>query len=79
VIRCLAARTSYRRRSSMDGFRRHSTFYVEGEVATTVLKPRRGELSDAGWFGAGALPDDCSDSVDVAANAGWLQRYQRPS
>jgi 8-oxo-dGTP pyrophosphatase MutT (NUDIX family) len=76
VIGCLAARTSYRRESSMDGFRRHSTFYVEGEVATTVLQPRRGELSDAGWFPAGALPDDCSDSVDVAANAGWLQRHR---
>src|SRR5829696_1022975 len=47
VIGCLAARSSYRRRSSIDGFRRHSTFYVEGEVATTLLKPRRGELSDA--------------------------------
>jgi 8-oxo-dGTP pyrophosphatase MutT (NUDIX family) len=79
VIGCLGARSGYRRRSSTDSFRRHSTFYVEAEICTSALKPRRGELSDAGWFDAGALPDDCSDSVGVAARAGWLERSPRLS
>src|SRR4051794_40124512 len=51
--------------------------YVEAEVVTSALEPRRGELSDAGWFQADALPGDCSDSVDVAADAGWLERSVR--
>jgi 8-oxo-dGTP pyrophosphatase MutT (NUDIX family) len=79
TIGCLAARAGYRRRSSTDQFRRHSTFYVEAEVDAPALKPRRGELSDAGWFEADTLPDDCSDSVDVAAHAGWLERSPRLS
>jgi 8-oxo-dGTP pyrophosphatase MutT (NUDIX family) len=79
VISCLTARNGYRRRSSTDSFRRHSTFYIEAEVVTPALKPRRGELSDAGWFEAGALPGDCGDSVDVAAHAGWLERSPRLS
>ena len=69
---CVAARDKYRRRSSTDSFRRHSTFYLRGEVETADVDPRRGELSDARWFEAGAFPDDRSDSVDVAATAGWL-------
>jgi 8-oxo-dGTP pyrophosphatase MutT (NUDIX family) len=77
TIGCLAARAGYRRRSAADQFRRHSTFYVEAEVGTPALKPRRGELSEAGWFRADALPGDCSDSVDVAADAGWLERSVR--
>jgi len=72
VVGLLAARSGYRRRSSTDGFRRHSTFYIEAEVATATLQPRGGELSDARWFRASALPTDRSDNVDVAAHAGWL-------
>jgi 8-oxo-dGTP pyrophosphatase MutT (NUDIX family) len=79
VIGCLAARAGYRRPSATGSFRRHSTFYVEAEVPTPALKPRSGELSDAGWFEPAALPDDYSDSVDVAARAGWLERTPRPS
>jgi len=69
---CLAAREGYRRRSPTDSFRRHSTVYVQGEVESADIDPRRGELSDARWFEAGVFPDDRSDSLDVAANAGWL-------
>ena len=77
---CLAARDGYRRRSLTDSFRRHTTFYIEGEVETADLDPRRGELSDARWFEAGAFPDDRSDSLDVAATAGWLGlRHQADS
>jgi 8-oxo-dGTP pyrophosphatase MutT (NUDIX family) len=72
VIGCLAARRRYRRHRSSEGFRRHSTFYVEAQVISTTLRPRRGELSDARWFRASALPTDHSDNVDVAADAGWL-------
>lgn len=76
---CLAARSGYRRRSSTDSFRRHSTFYLQGEVETADIHPRRGELSDARWFEPDALPEDRSVSLDVAANAGWLgpRRQQR--
>jgi hypothetical protein len=74
---CLAARAGYRRQCSTDSFRRHSTFYLQGEVETAVVDPRRGELSDARWFEAGALPGDRSESLDVAASVGWLGlRYQ---
>lgn len=73
LIGCLAARDEYRRRSSTDSFRRHSTLYLRGEVETADVDPRRGELSDARWFEAGAFPDDRSDSLDVAATAGWLE------
>jgi 8-oxo-dGTP pyrophosphatase MutT (NUDIX family) len=69
---CLTARASYRRRSSTDSFRRHSTFCVQGEVETADIDPRPGELSEARWFEAGTLPEDRSDSLDVAASVGWL-------
>jgi 8-oxo-dGTP pyrophosphatase MutT (NUDIX family) len=72
VVGCLAARRRYRRRSSTDGFRRHSTFYVRADISSPELEPRRGELSDAKWFPTTALPEDRSNSVDVAADAGWL-------
>jgi 8-oxo-dGTP pyrophosphatase MutT (NUDIX family) len=72
VVGCLQARTSYRRRSPAESFRRLSTFYVAGEVSTAVLEPRPGELLAAAWFPADALPPDRSDSVDVAAAAGFL-------
>jgi 8-oxo-dGTP pyrophosphatase MutT (NUDIX family) len=74
---CLAARSGYWRQSPTDSFRRHSTFYVQGEVETAAINPRRGELSDARWFEAGPLPDDRSDTLDVAVSAGWLDlRHQ---
>jgi 8-oxo-dGTP pyrophosphatase MutT (NUDIX family) len=77
LIGCIAARDGYWRRSSTDSFRRHSTFYIHGEVETADIDPRRGELSDARWFEGGSFPDDRSDSLDVAATAGWLGlRYQ---
>ena len=69
---CQAAREGYRRRSSTDSFRRHSTFYIQGEVESADIELRRGELVDARWFEAGAFPDDRSDSLDLAATAGWL-------
>jgi 8-oxo-dGTP pyrophosphatase MutT (NUDIX family) len=72
VIGCLAGRTRYRRPSRMDSFRRHTTHYVETEVGTPALQMRAGELLDARWFPAAELPDDRSDSVDFAAEAGWL-------
>jgi 8-oxo-dGTP pyrophosphatase MutT (NUDIX family) len=72
VIGCLAARKRYRRRTSREGFRRHSTFYVRAEVSVPPLEPRLGELSDAKWFYIDALPEDRSDSLDVAAHAGFL-------
>jgi ADP-ribose pyrophosphatase YjhB (NUDIX family) len=67
---CVAARASYRRRSPKEGFRRHSTFYLQGDVATAAAHPRPGELSDARWFEK--LPHDRSESLDLAAEAGWL-------
>jgi 8-oxo-dGTP pyrophosphatase MutT (NUDIX family) len=73
VVDCLAARNSYRRRSRKEGFRRHSTFYVQGHVQTVTLTPRQGEIADADWFEAGALPDERSDSVHIAAGNSWLQ------
>jgi ADP-ribose pyrophosphatase YjhB (NUDIX family) len=69
---CVAARASYRRQSPEEGFRRHSTFYLQGEVATAAAHPRPGELSDAGWFEIGSLPHDRAESLDLAAEAGWL-------
>jgi hypothetical protein len=72
VTGCLAARAGYWRRSPTDGFRRHSTFYLQGEVETAVINPRRGELTDARWFEAGPLPEDRSDTLDTAASAGLL-------
>jgi len=72
VVGCLWARNGYRRRSSADSFRRHSTFYIKADVTTPKLEPRPGELSNAKWFSTNALPDDRSDSVDVAAHAGFL-------
>jgi 8-oxo-dGTP pyrophosphatase MutT (NUDIX family) len=72
VIGCIAARAGYRRRSPGEGFRRHSTFYVEAQLAAATMCPRVGELSDARWFPASALPADRSDDLDVAAGAGWL-------
>jgi 8-oxo-dGTP pyrophosphatase MutT (NUDIX family) len=72
LIGCLSARNGYRRRSSTDSFRRHSTSYFQGEVETADIDVRRGELSDARWFGVGAFPDDRSDSLDAAAAAGLL-------
>ena len=72
VIGCLAARRRYRRRSPADGFRRHSTFYVRADVATPELAPRRGELADARWFPTTALPEERSESLDVAVRAGFL-------
>jgi len=75
---CLAARAGYRRRSPTDTFRRHSTFYLQSEVETaTNVYLRRGELSDAGWFEVGAFPEDRSDSLDFAANSGWLDRWDK--
>jgi 8-oxo-dGTP pyrophosphatase MutT (NUDIX family) len=68
----VGARSGYRRHSRADTFRRHSTFYVEGEVSAPELDPRRGELVDAGWFRPGALPEDRSDSLNFATAAGWL-------
>ena len=72
LIGCVSAREGYRRRSSTDSFRRHSTFYFQGEVETADIDVRRGELSDACWFEGGAFPHDRSDSLDVAAAAGLL-------
>jgi 8-oxo-dGTP pyrophosphatase MutT (NUDIX family) len=72
VVGCKAARSGYRRRSRADSFRRHSTFYVEAVASGARLAPRGGELDDARWFPADALPDDRSDSVDAVAEAGWL-------
>src|SRR4051812_10480202 len=72
VIGCLAARPGYWRRSPREGFRRHSTFYVEAELPAAALQPRGGELSDARWFRLGALPPERSGNVDVATDAGWL-------
>jgi ADP-ribose pyrophosphatase YjhB (NUDIX family) len=69
---CQPARAGYRRRSSTDSFRRHSTFYLQGEVETADIDLRRGELSEARWFGADELPDDRYEGLDVAASAGWL-------
>jgi 8-oxo-dGTP pyrophosphatase MutT (NUDIX family) len=79
LLGCLAARKGYRRPSRADPFRRHSTYYVEGEASTATLAPRGGELADAGWFSAGALPDDCSESVDIAVRAGWLTAEEGPT
>ena len=72
VAGCVPARASYRRHSPQEGFRRHSTFYLQGDVATAAAHPRPGELSDAGWFEIGSLPHDRSESLDLAAEAGWL-------
>ena len=69
---CLAARAGYRRGSSKDSFRRHSTFYLQGEVQTADIVPRGGEISDARWFEAGEFPEDRSESLDLAARAGYL-------
>ena len=69
---CRPARAGYRRRSSTDSFRRHSTFYLQGEVETADIDLRRGELSEARWFGADEFPDDRHEGLDVAASAGWL-------
>jgi len=66
LIGCLAAREGYWRRSSTDSFRRQSTFYLQGEIETPEVHPRRGELSDARWFKVGAFPDNLSDGLDVA-------------
>jgi len=67
---CLESRPGYLRRSAADSFRRHSTYYLQGEVETAELHPRRGELSDARWFHTNALPHERADSVEVAASAG---------
>ena len=76
---CLAAREGYWRRSSTESFRRHSTFYLQGEIEAQDLDPRKGELFDARWFALGAFPDDRSHSLDYAATAGWLGvRHQWP-
>ncbi len=72
LVGCLEPRGGYWRRASTDSFRRHSTFYLQGEVATPVVAPRPGEISEARWVNAEELPDDRSDSLDVAADAGWL-------
>lgn len=72
VLGCSAARRGYRRRSASDAFRRHTTYYVEGEVPRATLQPRLGELSDARWFSVRMLPDDRSDTLDTVADAGWL-------
>lgn len=69
---CLSAREGYLRPSSTGSFRRHSTFYLYGEVETAKIAPRPGELSDASWFEPGAFPDDRSESLDIAETAGWL-------
>ena len=77
VVGCLAARDGYWRGSPAHSFRRHSTFYIEGEVETTDVDPRPGELCDARWFESGAFPADCSDSLDAVLTAGWLGRQQQ--
>ena len=69
---CLEPRDGYWRRAPTDGFRRHSTFYLQGSVESSAVAPRPGEISEARWFDAGALPADRSDSLDAAADAGWL-------
>jgi 8-oxo-dGTP pyrophosphatase MutT (NUDIX family) len=69
---CVAARASYRRRSPAEGFRRHRTLYLQGDVSTAAADPRPGELSHARWFEIGSLPNDRSESLDLAAEAGWL-------
>jgi hypothetical protein len=73
VVGCQRARAGYRRASSADSYRRHSTFYVEAEAATPSLAPRGGELSDAGWFPVAALPEDRSDALELAVRAGWVR------
>jgi isopentenyldiphosphate isomerase len=73
LLGCLSARQEYWRRSPTDSFRRHSTFYIYGQVETTDLDPRPGEISQARWFDSDAFPEDRSDSLDVAAAAGWLR------
>ncbi len=72
LLGCIGARSGYRRRSAHEGFRRHTTFYVQGEVQRVTLQPRQGELSDARWFSPASLPDERSDSLDRVAEAGWL-------
>jgi len=51
--------------------------YVGADVTTSKLEPRPGELDDAKWFSTNALPDDRSDSMDVAAHAGFLTATTR--
>jgi hypothetical protein len=69
----LAARHAYWRRGSTESFRRHTTFFLHGEVEAPDINPRRGELSEAGWFAVGAFPDDRSETLDLASSAGWLE------
>ena len=71
-IGCLAARSRYRRHSRADVPRRHSTYYVEAEVQSSVLRPRAAELADAAWFTVDSLPSDASDALDVPLRNGWL-------
>lgn len=70
----LAARDGYRRRSSREAFRRHTTHYLAAGVPADALRVRRGEVGAAGWFALEALPADRSDAVDVARAHGWLER-----
>lgn len=72
LLGCQAARRGYRRRSRTDGFRRHTTYYLGGEVPRAPLRPRLGELLDAGWFAARMLPAERSENLDAAEDAGWL-------
>ena len=71
-IGVLPARAGFRRETTGDEFRRHSTHYIEAAVPRGELRPRRAELRDAGWFTLATLPDGCSDALDVAIDAGWL-------
>jgi 8-oxo-dGTP pyrophosphatase MutT (NUDIX family) len=71
-IGCLTARSRYRRHSRADAYRRHSTYYVEAEVQSSVLRPRAAELADAAWFTVDSLPSDASDALDVPLRNGWL-------
>jgi 8-oxo-dGTP pyrophosphatase MutT (NUDIX family) len=70
----LAPRSGYRRGLRAEPHRRHGTYYVEAEVASTALAPRAAELHDAGWFTLEGLPPACSEALDVALANGWLER-----
>jgi 8-oxo-dGTP pyrophosphatase MutT (NUDIX family) len=71
-IGCLHARPGYRRRSRDEGFRRHTTHYVEAHAVTRAVALRPAELSAAEWYPPDALPEDRSDSLDLIDAMGWL-------
>jgi 8-oxo-dGTP pyrophosphatase MutT (NUDIX family) len=68
----LAPRSSYRRRSPAQPFRRHGTYYLSVDVDGRALNPRAAELLDAGWFTRERLPPECSDALETVIANGWL-------